>query len=211
MITPKQLRRGLWAITGLAVLVFVRARQRIPADGTATSGSSLPAAPPLADAADWSLTDQRAASFTAADLVGAPSLLVFGFTHCPDVCPTSLSYVADLLKRLGPQGDALRPVFLTVDPERDSVAVMGEYVALFDPRIRGVTGSPNEVSKALKDLGAFSRKVPRDGGDYSMDHTATMLLLDATGRLQSTLDLHESPVTAVAKVRRVLGHAAQPI
>lgn len=207
MITPRQLRRGLWAATGVAVLMLGTALPR----GTSPPGPPRSADPPLADAADWRLNDHQGHPFTAAELAtGKPTLVVFGFTQCPDVCPTSLSYVADVLKRLGPQGHAIRSVFLTVDPDRDSTAILADYVSVFDPRIRGVTGSAGEVAKALRDLGAFSRKVPRDGGDYGMDHTASMLLLDAGGRFHGTLDIHEKPETAVAKIRLVLTDGAHP-
>lgn len=102
----------------------------------------------------------------------------------------------------------MRPVFRTVDPERDTVEVMSGYVALFDERIIGLTGTPEQVAAALRSLGAYARKVPVEGGDYTMEHTATMLLLDAEGRFRSTLDIHENPEFAVEKVRRLLGDGA---
>jgi protein SCO1/2 len=143
--------------------------------------------------------------FTPAGLRGRPTLVVFGFTHCPDVCPTALSYVANALQALGGQADAVRAVFLTVDPERDTPKVMFEYTNLFDPRILGVTGAPDQVAAALKSLGVYSRKAPQDDGNYTMDHTATMLLLDAQGRPRSTLDIHETSEVAAEKIRRLLG------
>ncbi|WP_169789475.1 SCO family protein [Skermanella aerolata] len=158
----------------------------------------------MAEGANWSLLDEAGRPFTPADLRGRPTLLVFGFTHCPDVCPTSLSYVANALQALGPQAEDVRSVFLTVDPERDTAQVMSEYTALFDERILGVTGKPEEVTTALKSLGAFARKAPLDGGGYNVDHTASMLLLDAQGRLRSTLDVHEPAEVAAEKVRRLL-------
>jgi protein SCO1 len=112
--------------------------------------------------------------------------------------------VAGTLQALGPQAEAVRPVFVTVDPERDTAAVMAEYTDLFDPRILGVTGAPDQVAAALKSLGAYSRKVPQDDGGYTMDHTATMLLLDDQGRPRSTLDIHEKPEVAAGKVRLLL-------
>ena len=112
--------------------------------------------------------------------------------------------MANTLQALGPQADAVQPVFLTVDPERDTTAVMAEYTDLFDPRILGVTGAPDDVAAALKSLRVYSRKVPQDDGNYTMDHTATMLLLDAQGRPRSTLDIHEAPETAAGKVRLLL-------
>jgi protein SCO1/2 len=111
---------------------------------------------------------------------------------------------SNTLQALGPQADAVRPVFLTVDPERDTTAVMAEYTDLFDPRILGAPGAPDDVAAALKSLGVYSRKVPQDDGNYTMDHTATMLLLDAQGRPRSTLDIHEAPEIAAGKVRLLL-------
>lgn len=203
----RKLRLVLWAVTAVAALLFgVLAWPLLTApqkpDALVTVG------PPVADA-DWTLADHTGQPFTPADLNSRPTLLVFGFTHCPDVCPTSLGYVASLLKALGPQAESVRPAFLTVDPERDTVAVMAEYVALFDPRIVGLTGTPEEVAKAAKDLGVYAKKVPQDGG-YTMDHTATMLLLDGEGRLRSTLDIHEEPGIAADKVRLLLKDENRP-
>lgn len=203
----RKLRLALWVVTAAAALLFavlawpVLTAPRTP-DAPATGQ-------PLADAADWRLVDHTGRPFTADDLNSRPTLLVFGFTHCPDVCPTSLGYVAAVLQALGPQAEAVRPVFLTVDPERDGVAVMAEYVALFDRRIVGLTGAPEEVAKAAKDLGVYFKKVPQDGG-YTMDHTATMLLLDGGGRVRSALDIHEKPNVAIEKVKLLLAGESRP-
>lgn len=203
----RKLRIVLWAITAVAALLFAVLAWPVL---TAPQRPDAPVAagPPVADA-DWTLADHTGRAFTAADLNSRPTLLVFGFTHCPDVCPTSLGYVASLLQALGSQAESIRPAFLTVDPERDTVTVMAEYVALFDPRIVGLTGTPEEVAKAAKDLGVYAQKVPQDGG-YTMDHTATMLLLDGGGRLRSTLDIHEEPGVAADKVRLLLKDEAPP-
>ncbi|TWA72713.1 protein SCO1/2 [Azospirillum brasilense] len=203
----RKLRLVLWAITAVAALLFAVLVWPV-LTAPQTPDAPVAAGPPVADA-DWTLADHTGRPFTAADLNSRPTLLVFGFTHCPDVCPTSLGYVASLLQALGSQAEEIRPAFLTVDPERDSMAVMAEYVALFDPRIVGLTGTPEEVAKAAKDLGVYARKVPQDGG-YTVDHTATMLLLDGTGRLRSTLDIHEEPGVAADKVRLLLKDGAPP-
>ncbi|PWC91109.1 hypothetical protein TSO5_19830 [Azospirillum sp. TSO5] len=157
----------------------------------------------MAEGARWQLLDDQGRPFVPDDLQGRPTVMVFGFTHCPDICPTSLSYLAGVLQSLGPRGDAIQPLFLTVDPERDSVAVMADYTDLFDPRIRGVTGAPDQMSAALKGLGVYVRKVPQDGG-YGMDHSATILLIDSQSRLRSTLDIHEGAEVAARKIERLL-------
>jgi protein SCO1/2 len=194
----KNVRFVLWGLVGFAVAAISFLTWQVVREATLELGR------PMAEGADWKLTDEGGRPFTPTDLRGKPTLVVFGFTHCPDVCPTSLSYVANTLQALGPQADAVRPVFLTVDPERDTTAVMAEYTDLFDPRILGVTGAPDNVAAALKSLRVYSRKVPQDDGNYTMDHTATMLLLDAQGRPRSTLDIHEAPETAAGKVRLLL-------
>ncbi|GEO42966.1 SCO family protein [Skermanella aerolata] len=203
MLNLRNIRFVLWMLVGLAVGSLAILVWQIAATEPQRAGTIEPGRP-MAEGANWSLLDEAGRPFTPADLRGRPTLLVFGFTHCPDVCPTSLSYVANALQALGPQAEDVRSVFLTVDPERDTAQVMSEYTALFDERILGVTGKPEEVTTALKSLGAFARKAPLDGGGYNVDHTASMLLLDAQGRLRSTLDVHEPAEVAAEKVRRLL-------
>jgi protein SCO1 len=198
MTMLRNVRFVLWGLVGFAVAAIAFLTWQVVRKATLELGR------PMAEGADWKLTDEGGRPFTPTDLRGKPTLVVFGFTHCPDVCPTSLSYVANTLQALGPQADAVRSVFLTVDPERDTTAVMAEYTDLFDPRILGVTGAPDDVAAALKSLRVYSRKVPQDDGNYTMDHTATMLLLDAQGRPRSTLDIHEAPEIAAGKVRLLL-------
>ena len=116
-----------------------------------------------------------------------PSAMFFGFTHCPDVCPTTLMEMGGWIEALGADADKLRFVFVTVDPERDTPEVMNDYVTAFSDRIVGVTGEPEEVHAMVKDYKIFSRKVPLEGGDYTMDHTASMILLDANGSFVGTI------------------------
>jgi protein SCO1/2 len=197
MTMLRNVRFVLWGLVGFAVAAIAFLTWQVVREATLELGR------PMVEGADWKLTDEGGRPFTPTDLRGKPTLVVFGFTHYPDVCPTSLSYVANMLQALGPQADAVRPVFLTVDPERDTAAVMAEYTDLFDPRILGVTGAP-DVATALKSLRVYSRKVPQDDGNYTMDHTAMMLLLDAQGRPRSTLDIHEAPEIGAGKVRLLL-------
>jgi protein SCO1 len=203
MASLRNLRFFLWALVGIVALSTTLLTLVGSGDEPLREGVVEPGRP-MAEGADWRLLDETGSAFTPDHLRAKPTLVVFGFTHCPDVCPTSLSYVARTLQALGPQAEAVRPVFVTVDPERDTAAVMAEYTDLFDRRILGVTGAPDQVAAALKSLGAYSRKVPQDDGGYTMDHTATMLLLDDQGRPRSTLDIHEKPEVAASKVRLLL-------
>ena len=203
MASLRNLRFFLWTLVGIVaisatLLTLVGSHDEPRREGVVEPGR------PMAEGADWRLLDETGSAFTPDHLRAKPTLVVFGFTHCPDVCPTSLSYVASTLQALGPQAEAVRPVFVTVDPERDTTDVMAEYTDLFDPRIVGVTGAPHQVAAALKSLWAYSRKVPQDDGSYIMDHTATMLLLDDQGRPRSTLDIHEAPEIAAGKIRLLL-------
>lgn len=208
-MTLRHLRLILWSAVGVALVAGSVLLWRASPGGPVLATRPDPGRP-LAEGSRWQLLDERNQPFTPADLPGRPTVMVFGFTQCPDVCPTSLSYVANLLRSLGPRGEAIRPLFLTVDPERDTPAVMADYTDLFDPRIHGVTGAPDQMAAALKSLGIFSRKVPQDGGGYTMDHSATILLLDSSGRLRSTLDIHEEAEAAVRKVERLLAGPGAP-
>jgi protein SCO1/2 len=203
MANLKNLRFFLWALVGMIVISAALLTWLVSRDEPRRESLVEPGRP-MAEGADWRLLDETGSAFSPDDLPAKLTLVVFGFTHCPDVCPTSLSYVASTLQALGPEAEAVRPLFVTVDPERDTADVMAKYTDLFDPRIVGVTGAPDQVAAALKSLGAYSRKVPQDDGGYTMDHTATMLLLDNQGRPRSTLDIHEKPEVAAGKVRLLL-------
>lgn len=199
MWSLRKIRLTLWTAVGMAVV----AGGLLAWWETADAGLRAEAGRPMTDGAGWRLLDEEGRPFLPAELRGRPTVLVFGFTHCPDVCPTALSYLASVLQSLGRQGDAIQPLFLTVDPERDTAAVLAEYTDLFDPRIRGITGAPDQMAAALKGFGVYVRKVPQEGG-YSMDHSATILLLDSQARLRSTLDAHEEASVAAQKVERLL-------
>ena len=135
-----------------------------------------------------------------------PHLIIFGFTHCPDVCPTSLFEAAGWLKALGDDAEKLTIYFVTVDPERDTKDVMGDYVNAFDPRIRGLTGSKEQIEPMLKSYAVYFKKVPDpdDPENYSMDHTATVYLMKKDGGFFGTIAYGEDRKTAVAKIKRLL-------
>jgi protein SCO1 len=150
------------------------------------------------------LTSHTGETVTDQDLKGKPFAVFFGFTHCPDVCPTTLSDITSLLKELGPDGDKITPVFITVDPERDTKSVLAEYMQAFDPRILGLTGTLAEVDTAAKAYKAIYRKVPTQAGDYTMEHTAIVYLMSKEGRMASSLDSHEPMETRLTKLKRLI-------
>lgn len=154
----------------------------------------------------FTLEDQTGATVTEAALRGHGSAMFFGYTYCPDVCPTTLADMTLWLKDLGPDADKLTVYFVTVDPERDTPAQMADYLSAFDPRIVGLTGARPAVDQMLQAFRVYSRKV--DGAEpayYTMDHTASVYLLDTDGRFVGTIDYQENPETALAKLKRLVG------
>jgi protein SCO1/2 len=143
-------------------------------------------------------------TITDKDISGAPHAMFFGFTHCPEICPTTLFEAAGWLQQLGPDGDRLKVYFITVDPERDTPEVLKEYVSSFDPRITGITGAPDRIAKMLADYRVYAKRVDLDGGDYTMDHTATVYLMRADGSFAGTIAYGENPDTALEKLRNLL-------
>ncbi len=149
----------------------------------------------------FTLVDQNGRTFTDRDLRGRPAALFFGFTTCPEVCPTTLARWSSALKALGPDGDRLRLVFVSVDPERDTPAVLKRYLSDFDPRIVGLTGAPAAVAKTLAAYHVYAHKVPLDGGGYTMDHTAATYLFDRDGGFQGLVGYQEPPDAQTAKLK----------
>lgn len=152
---------------------------------------------------DYQLATAAGAPFSRETLVGKPSMVFFGFTHCPEVCPTSLAEMAAWYEALGEEARDLDAYFITVDPERDTAAVVGDYVS-WTGRVTGVTGTPEEVEKATKSWAVYAEKVPLEGGDYTMDHTASVFLVNAEGQFEGTIAYRESTDTALAKLRRLI-------
>jgi protein SCO1/2 len=153
--------------------------------------------------APFTLVDQSGAAITETAFRGHPSVVFFGFTHCPEVCPTTLFEMDGWLKALGDEGKDIRAYFVSVDPQRDTPEVMGAYVGNVSDRIVGITGEPEKVAAMAKSFGIFSRRVDLEGGDYTMDHTASVLLLKRDGDLFGTIAYGENPETALAKLRRL--------
>lgn len=131
----------------------------------------------------FSLVDGTGKRVTDKDFAGRPMLVYFGFTHCPDVCPAGLQVIAAALDRLGDKAKGLAPLFITVDPERDTPEVIGKYVKSFHPAIIGLSGSPEEVRAATKAYRVYAKKVPDEStpGEYNVDHSSFMYLMDANG------------------------------
>lgn len=153
----------------------------------------------------WRLIDDRGAPVGPQDWLGRASMVFFGFTWCPDVCPTTLMDIADWLEGLGPDADRIGIAMITVDPQRDSPAVLAEYLSNFDPRIRGLTGTPDAVATAAAAFGVTYARVPQPDGDYTMNHTSGVFVFQPSGELASVIDFHEERRFAVPKIRRAIG------
>jgi protein SCO1 len=183
--------------TGLACMlgVVLLLANKIPAPAIATAS---------AVGGPFRLTDHHGKIVTDEDLKGRPFLVFFGFTHCPDVCPTTLFDVSEVLRQLGPDADKTRALFVTVDPERDTPETLKDYLSSFDPHLIGLTGPPAAVEQVLKAYRVYSRKVPAENGGYTMDHTALVYLMDKQGRFVAPFNLKRRPTEAAADLRRYL-------
>lgn len=153
--------------------------------------------------APFTLTDQKGQTITEQAFRGQPSAVFFGFTHCPEVCPTTLYEMAGYLDTLGDDASNVRAYFVSVDPDRDTPEIMNTYISNFSDRITGITGEPDKVAAMAKSFGIFWKKVPTEDGDYTIDHTASVLLLNSAGDFFGTIAYGESPDTAKAKLKRL--------
>lgn len=194
-------RRWLWGLVAVALVaaagLYLGQSRPTPGGGMADFASAFGGAFEMVDQTGRVVTDQT--------LRGKPYAIFFGFTRCPDVCPTSLTRMAQLRQRLGARGMDFNIVFVSVDPEHDTAQTVGSYLELFGTPIIGLTGTDAQLERIVKAFHVFHRKVPVDGGDYTVDHTATVFLMDRDGRFVSTIDYHEAPDVALQKVERLLG------
>jgi protein SCO1/2 len=153
--------------------------------------------------APFTLVDEHGQPITQAAFRGQPTLLYFGYTHCPEVCPTTLFELDGWLKKLGPEAKDMKAYFISIDPERDTPEVMNRYVGNFSDRITGISGPPDKVWAMAKAFNIYFHKVPTDDGDYTMDHTASVILLDRKGDYAGTIAYDENEKAALAKLKRL--------
>ena len=190
----RALRIVLWALVALAVIAAGALYWR-----QARGGQSVQTQ--IGFGGPFTLVDSGGRPFASSRLAGRPYAVFFGFTHCPDVCPTTLARLVKLRRQVGGD-DSFQIVFITVDPERDGPAEVGRYSSLFGSPVIGLTGSPAQIARVKKDYGIYSEKVGT-GDSYSVDHTATVLLFDKAGAFQSTISHDEADAAAVAKLKRL--------
>ena len=140
---------------------------------------------------------------TDADFADKPKAIFFGFTYCPDVCPTTLFELATYMEELGPLAENFHTLMVTFDPERDTPEFLDQYVSAFDDRIIGLTGDPANVDDVISNYRVYARRVELESGDYTMDHTASIFLMNAENELIGTIAYQESPETALPKLERL--------
>lgn len=161
-------------------------------------------APPAAIGGPFQLTDQSGQIVTEKSLVGRPTIIFFGFTHCPDVCPTALFEMSEVLRAMGPDAGKVNAYFVSVDPERDTTAAMKDYISSFDPHLKALTGSSDEVARVISAYRVYAKKIPLKDGDYTMDHTALIYLMDRKGNFVRPFNLKQKPEAAAADLKRYL-------
>ena len=193
-----RIRLFLWVILGLvaAGIVVMLWRQSEPQSSVTQTSLGTIGGP-------FTLVGPDGKPFNSAQLNGKPAAVFFGFTQCPDVCPTTLARLTKLRRDLGKGDDAMSIVFISVDPERDTPAEVGNYLELFDTPVVGLTGSTAQIEQVKKQFGIYSRKVEQPAGGYSVDHTATVMLLDRNGEFVATLSPEEGNAVALDKLRRI--------
>ena len=194
----RSVRIVLWVLVAIAAAVFAYLMLK-PVPQAQPQGEALSLA---SIGGPFTLTGSDGKPFTSSSLSGKPYGIFFGFTHCPDVCPTTLARMVKLRNELGAGERPFEIVFVTVDPERDGPAEVGKYAELFNSPVIGLTGTPAQITQVKKQFGIYSRKVPDQSGSYSVDHTATVLLFDRNGRFTGTIAPEESDTAALAKLKR---------
>jgi protein SCO1/2 len=159
---------------------------------------------PIGPGGPFHLEDQNGKPVSDQDMKGRPFVVFFGYTHCPDICPTTLFEISEVMKSLGRDADRTGALFITVDPERDTPATLKDYLSNFDPHLRGLTGAPAAVDTALKAYRVYAKKIPLKDGDYTMDHTAVVYLMDKNGRFVAPFNMKRTAEAEVADLRGYL-------
>jgi protein SCO1/2 len=196
----KRIRIVAW--TAVALLLVAAGLAYVLRPDAARISVSLPLAARIGG--PFELTTHEGKRLSSAELAGTPFVVFFGFTHCPDVCPTTLLQLSNLIVQLGSDADRLRFLFITVDPERDTPEHLKLYLSNFDPRITGLTGTPEEIASVAKAYGAFYQKVATKHG-FTFNHTAEVSLMGKDGRRVATLNEKEPQDVQLKKLRRLIG------
>jgi protein SCO1/2 len=181
-----------FVVAALFVVVIFAVRHSERAGGAASIGGP------------FTLADDTGAPVTDKTLAGKPYVMYFGYTYCPEFCPTTLLDLSRWIKQLGPDADKLNYVFVSIDPERDTPELMHTYLSSFDRHIRGFTGTPEEIAKIAKEYRVYYKKIPQNDGTYVMDHSTVMYLMEADGTFDTIIAYQEDDASAVAKLKKLV-------
>ena len=185
-------------VVTLAAIVFGPVAYRtITADGPLVEKQAAVGGP-------FTLVDPRGRPVNSSSFDGKPFVIAFGFTHCPEICPATLVHMGGWIEALGPDADKMRFAFVSVDPERDTPERMAEYMEAFDPRIIGLTGTPEQVADSARAYRVYVRKVDTGDGDYTVDHSTLTYVMDAKGRFLSMIAYSEERDKAIAKLKQAI-------
>ena len=165
------------------------------------AGSQRPTPVPVPD---FTLTDQHGQFFRLSDQGGRVVVLFFGYTHCPEVCPTTIADMSAVMGDLGDKAKDFRLFFITLDPARDTPQAMKDYVSNFDPRIEALVPTAEELPKLAKDFHIFYETIPSEDGNYTLNHTALVFLFNAKGGFNSTIAYDETKANRLAKMQKLL-------
>lgn len=192
-----QLRIILWALVALALIgggltYYVNSKS----DDEQLAASFKIGGP-------FAMSDQNGRAVSEKTYAGKAMAIFFGFTYCPDICPTTLSRLSSLMEKLGPDAEKIQFILVSVDPERDTPTVLKSYLEVFDSRFVGLTGTPQQLASFAKNYRAFYEKVPTANGDYTMNHSAGVFLYNGNGHFVGTFDPHEDDTVALQKLRNL--------
>ncbi|SJM33706.1 SCO family protein [Mesorhizobium delmotii] len=197
-------RKAIWTLIAAASLLLIY----LLVAGTASRDNSLARSDTqtgqLALGGPFNMVSHEGKTVTEQSYAGKGWLMFMGFTNCPDICPTTLAEMSSWFDALGAEADDLRGFLVTVDPERDTVDILKQYISSFDDRIIALRAEPAELARFAKAYKIYYAKVPTQDGDYTMDHTASVLLFDRSGSFSGTIDREEPAEIALQKIRRLL-------
>lgn len=200
----KARRPSFAVVAAILVAVLAVVTAVVALDGT---GRWRPAADAPAIGGPFTLAGAGGRVVTDRDLLGRPFAIFFGYTRCPDVCPTTLAEIDAARDAIGPAADALTVVFVSVDPEHDTPDQVQDFVGSFAHPVLGLTGTAAEIDAVTRAYGVYFAKVPQPDGDFLIDHTAAVFLMDAVGRFAAAISYDEDHDSRVAKLRRLIGGA----
>jgi protein SCO1 len=193
----RKLRYMLWTLVAVATLAAGLVVVNLPQERASAPSSIVIGGP-------FTMTDQDGRPVTEKTFQGKARAMFFGFTYCPDICPTTLSRMAQLMQLLGEDADKLQVILVSVDPERDTPEVLKPYVEAFDSRFVALTGTPQQLADFATGYRFYYKKVPTADGNYTMDHSAGVYLYDSSGAFRSTLDPHETDEVVLKKLRLLI-------